>query len=112
MNASYNFHNFFNSSIPIYHVTDITTEILPRLFKVKYENGAIKEHYHLEMPIEHKYSSNQTVLQCEKVTHETVFQQLRVYHVGRLRVAFSPDLKVKEDFVLVPLYRRISTSRE
>nr|XP_027076915.1 transcriptional corepressor SEUSS-like [Coffea arabica] len=76
------------------HGFDITTEILPRLFKVKYENGAIKEHYHLEMPIEHKYSSNQTVLQCEKVTHETVFQQLRVYHVGRLRVAFSPDLKI------------------
>ncbi|KAI4375156.1 hypothetical protein MLD38_013060 [Melastoma candidum] len=73
---------------------EATVEVLPRLFKIKYESGTLEELLYVDMPREYQNSSGQIVLDYAKAIQESVFEQLRVVRDGQLRVVFSPDLKI------------------
>ncbi|XP_031116580.1 transcriptional corepressor SEUSS-like [Ipomoea triloba] len=73
---------------------EATVEVLPRLFKIKYESGTLEELLYVDMPCEYQNSSGQIVLDYAKAIQESVFEQLRVVRDGQLRVVFSPDLKI------------------
>lgn len=75
-------------------LTEATVEVLPRLFKIKYESGTLEELLYVDMPREYHNSSGQIVLDYAKAIQESVFEQLRVVRDGQLRIVFSPDLKV------------------
>ncbi|KAJ4896515.1 Transcriptional corepressor SEUSS [Raphanus sativus] len=73
---------------------EATAEVLPRLFKIKYESGTLEELLYVDMPRESQNSSGQIVLEYAKATQESVFEHLRVVRDGQLRIVFSPDLKI------------------
>ncbi|KAF5444634.1 hypothetical protein F2P56_033753 [Juglans regia] len=73
---------------------EATVEVLPRLFKIKYESGTLEELLYVDMPREYENSSGQIVLDYAKAIQESVFEQLRVVRDGQLRIVFSPDLKI------------------
>jgi hypothetical protein len=73
---------------------EATAEVLPRLFKIKYESGTQEELLYVDMPREYQNSSGQIVLDYAKAIQESVFEQLRVVRDGQLRLVFSPDLKI------------------
>ncbi|KAG7037277.1 Transcriptional corepressor SEUSS, partial [Cucurbita argyrosperma subsp. argyrosperma] len=73
---------------------EATFEVLPRLFKIKYESGTLEELLYIDMPREYHNSSGQIVLDYAKAIQESVFEQLRVVRDGQLRIVFSPDLKI------------------
>ncbi|PPR92265.1 hypothetical protein GOBAR_AA28409 [Gossypium barbadense] len=73
---------------------EATVEVLPRLFKIKYESGTLEELLYVDMPREYQNSSGQIVLDYAKAIQESVFEQLRVVRDGQLRIVFSPDLKL------------------
>ncbi|XP_006356714.1 transcriptional corepressor SEUSS-like [Solanum tuberosum] len=74
---------------------EATAEVLPRLFKIKYESGTLEELLYIDMPREYQNSSGQIVLDYAKAIQESVFEQLRVVRDGQLRLVFSqPDLKI------------------
>ncbi|KAL2467869.1 Transcriptional corepressor SEUSS [Forsythia ovata] len=73
---------------------EATAEVLPRLFKIKYESGTLEELLYVDMPREYQNSSGQIVLDYAKAIQESVFEQLRVVREGQLRIIFSPDLKI------------------
>ncbi|CAH9101693.1 unnamed protein product [Cuscuta europaea] len=73
---------------------EATVEVLPRLFKIKYESGTLEELLYVDMPCEYQNSSGQIVLDYAKAIQESVFEQLRVVRDGQLRIVFSPDLKI------------------
>ncbi|KGN47742.1 transcriptional corepressor SEUSS [Cucumis sativus] len=73
---------------------EATFEVLPRLFKIKYESGTLEELLYVDMPREYHNSSGQIVLDYAKAIQESVFEQLRVVRDGQLRIVFSPDLKI------------------
>ncbi|CAK9313532.1 unnamed protein product [Citrullus colocynthis] len=73
---------------------EATAEVLPRLFKIKYESGTMEELLYLDMPREYHNASGQIVLDYAKAIQESVFEQLRVVRDGQLRIVFSPDLKI------------------
>ncbi|XWS15216.1 hypothetical protein CRYUN_Cryun35bG0075500 [Craigia yunnanensis] len=73
---------------------EATVEVLPRLFKIKYESGTLEELLYVDMPSEYQNSSGQIVLDYAKAIQESVFDQLRVVRDGQLRIVFSPDLKI------------------
>ncbi|XP_074272562.1 transcriptional corepressor SEUSS-like [Silene latifolia] len=73
---------------------EATVEVLPRLFKIKYESGTQEELLYVDMPREYQNSSGQIVLDYAKAIQESVFEQLRVVRDGQLRIVFSPDLKI------------------
>lgn len=73
---------------------EATVEVLPRLFKIKYESGTLEELLYVDMPREYQNSSGQIVLDYAKAIQESVFEQLRVVRDGQLRIVFSPDLKI------------------
>lgn len=75
-------------------LSEATVEVLPRLFKIKYESGTLEELLYVDMPREYQNSSGQIVLDYAKAIQESVFEQLRVVRDGQLRIVFSPDLKV------------------
>lgn len=77
-----------------YVFSEATVEVLPRLFKIKYESGTLEELLYVDMPREYHNSSGQIVLDYAKAIQESVFEQLRVVRDGQLRIVFSPDLKV------------------
>ncbi|KAL6962313.1 hypothetical protein U1Q18_037272, partial [Sarracenia purpurea var. burkii] len=72
---------------------EATVEVLPRLFKIKYESGTLEELLYVDMPREYQNSCGQIVLDYAKAIQESVFDQLRVVRDGQLRMVFSPDLK-------------------
>lgn len=76
--------------------SEATVEVLPRLFKIKYESGTLEELLYVDMPREYQNSSGQIVLDYAKAIQESVFEQLRVVRDGQLRIVFSPDLKVMQ----------------
>ena len=78
----------------IFYIPEATVEVLPRLFKIKYESGTLEELLYVDMPREYHNSSGQIVLDYAKAIQESVFEQLRVVRDGQLRIVFSPDLKV------------------
>ncbi|CAA2979504.1 Hypothetical predicted protein [Olea europaea subsp. europaea] len=73
---------------------EATVEVLPRLFKIKYESGILEELLYVDMPREYQNLSGQIVLDYSKAIQESVFEQLRVVRDGQLRIVFSPDLKI------------------
>ncbi|KZV41761.1 hypothetical protein F511_22572 [Dorcoceras hygrometricum] len=73
---------------------EATAEVLPRLFKIKYESGTLEELLYVDMPREYQNSSGQIVLDYAKAIQESVFEQLRVVRDGQLRIVFSSDLKI------------------
>ncbi|CAJ1971980.1 unnamed protein product [Sphenostylis stenocarpa] len=73
---------------------EATAEVLPRLFKIKYESGTLEELLYVDMPREYHNSSGQIVLDYAKAIQESVFEQLRIVRDGQLRIVFSPDLKI------------------
>ncbi|KAL8059520.1 hypothetical protein ABFX02_03G093100 [Erythranthe guttata] len=73
---------------------EATAEVLPRLFKIKYESGTLEELLYVDMPREYQNTSGQIVLDYAKAIQESVFEQLRVVRDGQLRIVFSPDLKI------------------
>ncbi|XVE55219.1 hypothetical protein DITRI_Ditri03aG0142000 [Diplodiscus trichospermus] len=73
---------------------EATVEVLPRLFKIKYESGTLEELLYVDMPREYQNPSGQIVLDYAKAIQESVFDQLRVVRDGQLRIVFSPDLKI------------------
>ncbi|XP_074263700.1 transcriptional corepressor SEUSS-like [Silene latifolia] len=73
---------------------EATVEVLPRLFKIKYESGTLEELLYVDMPREYQNSSGQIVLDYAKAIQESVFEQLRVVRDGQLRLVFSPELKI------------------
>ncbi|CAN4097563.1 unnamed protein product [Withania somnifera] len=74
---------------------EATADVLPRLFKIKYESGTLEELLYVDMPRQYQNSSGQIVLDYAKAIQESVFEQLRVVRDGRLRLVFSqPDLKI------------------
>ncbi|XP_076924577.1 transcriptional corepressor SEUSS-like [Bidens hawaiensis] len=73
---------------------EATAEVLPRLFKIKYESGTLEELLYVDMPREYQNSSGQIVLDYAKAIQESVFEQLRVVRDGQLRIVFSADLKI------------------
>lgn len=75
-------------------LSEATVEVLPRLFKIKYESGTIEELLYVDMPREYQNPAGQIVLDYAKAIQESVFEQLRVVRDGQLRIVFSPDLKV------------------
>lgn len=78
--------------------SEATVEVLPRLFKIKYESGTLEELLYVDMPREYQNSSGQIVLDYAKAIQESVFEQLRVVRDGQLRIVFSSDLKVRLGF--------------
>ncbi|KAJ7557490.1 hypothetical protein O6H91_05G128700 [Diphasiastrum complanatum] len=72
-----------------------STDVLPRLFKIKYESGLLEEMLFLDFA-EERYilSSGKIVLEYSKAVHESIFSDLRVVRYGKLRVTFSPSLKI------------------
>ncbi|XP_073294805.1 transcriptional corepressor SEUSS [Primulina huaijiensis] len=73
---------------------EATAEVLPRLFKIKYESGTLEELLYVDMPREYQNSSGQIVLDYAKAIQESVFEQLRVVRDGQLRIVFTSDLKI------------------
>ncbi|KAH9616838.1 hypothetical protein KSS87_022379, partial [Heliosperma pusillum] len=73
---------------------EATVEVLPRLFKIKYESGTLDELLYVDMPREYQNSCGQIVLDYAKAIQESVFDQLRVVRDGQLRIVFSTDLKI------------------
>lgn len=82
------------SKIVLIEISETTVEVLPRLFKIKYDSGTLQELLFVDMPREYENTSGQIVLDYAKAIHESVFEQLRVVRDGQLRLIFSPDLKV------------------
>ncbi|MED6189091.1 hypothetical protein PIB30_092351 [Stylosanthes scabra] len=74
---------------------ELCYEILPRLFKMKYESGLLEENIFLDIPREYRDPSGYIVLFCSKVTRESLFYKVRVVHEGSLRIVFSPCLKIR-----------------
>ncbi|ONK73360.1 uncharacterized protein A4U43_C04F30420 [Asparagus officinalis] len=73
---------------------ETTYEILPRLTQVEFESGVVDELLFLEKPHEFRLSSGMMVLECIKAVQEIVYEQRRVIREGKLRVIFTPDLKI------------------
>lgn len=73
---------------------EATAEILPRLCQIKFDRGVIDEHLFLDMPHEYRLSSGIMVLEYAKAVQESVYEHVRVIHEGRLRIIFTPELKI------------------
>lgn len=74
-------------------MVEATSEIFPRLFKIKFESGMLDEILYLDSPRACKVSCG-VVLEYNKVIQESVFETFRVVHKGKLRIVFGHDLKV------------------
>lgn len=79
-------------------LTEASFEVLPRLNEIKFASGVIDELWFLDLPQERRFPSGHMMLDYEKAVQESVYEQLRVIHEGRLKVIFSPDLKVDHNF--------------
>lgn len=75
-------------------LAEATFEVLPRLFQIKFDRGLIDDNLFLGIPRECHLPSGIIVLEYEKVVHESVYEHLRVAREGKLRVTFTPELKV------------------
>lgn len=73
---------------------ETTVEVLPRLFKIKFDSGIQEELLFVDLPHEYRQASGHMVLEYGKAIQESVFEQLRVVREGQLRIVFSSELKV------------------
>ncbi|XP_076957556.1 putative transcriptional regulator SLK2 [Bidens hawaiensis] len=69
-------------------------EALPRLNEIKFSSGVIDELLFLDMPREYRSPSGIMMLEYGKAVQESIYEQLRVVREGRLKVIFTPDLKI------------------
>ena len=58
---------------------EATVEVLPRLFKIKYESGTLEELFYVDMPREYQNSSGQIVLVYAKAIQESVFSNFVLF---------------------------------
>lgn len=77
-------------------MVEANLEAFPRLNKVMFESGVIDELLYLDMPHERVQFSGLMILEYGKAVQETVFEQCRVVREGKLRIVFTPDLKVSK----------------
>lgn len=84
-----------SSSLCFSFCTEASFEVLPRLWKIKFESGVLEEILFLGFPKERKLPSGLMSLEYEKAVQQSVYEQFRVVHEGKLRVLFRHDLKVK-----------------
>ncbi|KAI5075213.1 hypothetical protein GOP47_0009289 [Adiantum capillus-veneris] len=72
-----------------------STDVLPRLFKIKYASGLEDELLFLDIA-EGRYMlpNGRLVLEFPRAVHESKFPELRVVRYGRLRVTFSSSFKI------------------
>ncbi|XP_050378236.1 probable transcriptional regulator SLK3 [Argentina anserina] len=73
---------------------ELSFEVLPRLSKITFEGGVVDELLLLDFPRESRFSSGILLLECGRAVQESVYEQLQVVHEGRLRIIFSPNLKI------------------
>ncbi|XP_024399009.1 uncharacterized protein [Physcomitrium patens] len=71
------------------------TDVLPRLFKIKYDSGLVDELLFLDLAEEYVMPSGKMVLEYSGAVHESVFAELRVIRYGTLRVTFSSSYKIQ-----------------
>lgn len=76
-------------------ILETSAEVLPRLWKNKYDTGMLDELLYMDKPVERYTLCGHIVLNYPKVTEHTVYETGRVVREGRLRIVFSSDLKVK-----------------
>ncbi|KAL4575845.1 hypothetical protein LXL04_011932 [Taraxacum kok-saghyz] len=69
-------------------------EVLARLNEIKYSSGVVEELWFLDMPRECRFPSGIMMLEYAKAVQESVYEQSRIVHEGRLKVIFTPDLKI------------------
>ncbi|KAL6501647.1 hypothetical protein OROGR_026780 [Orobanche gracilis] len=91
---------------------EATFDILPRLFKTKFESGMLDEILFHDSPRACNISCG-VVLEYRKAIQESVYDKFRVVHEGRLRIVFRYDLKIlswefcthnHEDFLLCSVF--------
>ncbi|XP_011081030.1 probable transcriptional regulator SLK3 isoform X2 [Sesamum indicum] len=68
-------------------------DILPRLFKIKFESGMLDEILFLDLPRACQIPSGM-VLEYGKAIQESVYEKFHVVHEGKLRIVFRYDLKI------------------
>lgn len=90
--------------------TEATFEILPRLYQIKFDRGVIDELQFPSMPHECRLSSGIMVLEYAKVVQESVYEHLHVVREGQLRIIFTPELKVCNQYVL-PRHWKVAHGR-
>ncbi|CAH9086324.1 unnamed protein product [Cuscuta europaea] len=73
---------------------EVINEALPRLFKAKFESGMVDEIMFLGLPEEHIFPSGLIMLEYGKVVQESIYENFRIVHEGKLRVIFREDLKI------------------
>lgn len=73
---------------------EATYEVLPRLEQIKFDHGLIDDLLYLDMPHESRLQSGLMVLEYSKAVQESVHEQCRVVREGKLRLTFTPDLKI------------------
>ncbi|KAL8217904.1 hypothetical protein R6Q57_021277 [Mikania cordata] len=73
---------------------EATFEVLPRLNEIKFGSGVIDELLFLDLPREYRFPSGVMVLEYGQAVQESIYEQLRVVREGRLKVIFTPDLKI------------------
>ncbi|KAK9063221.1 hypothetical protein SSX86_017091 [Deinandra increscens subsp. villosa] len=73
---------------------EATFEVLPRLNEIKFGSGVIDELLFLDLPREYRFPSGIMVLEYGQAVQESIYEQLRVVREGRLKVIFTPDLKI------------------
>ncbi|XP_023754768.1 probable transcriptional regulator SLK2 [Lactuca sativa] len=73
---------------------EATFEVLARLNEIKFSSGVIDELWFLDLPRECRFPSGIMMLEYGKAVQESVYEQSRVVREGRLKVIFTPDLKI------------------
>ncbi|XP_073134080.1 probable transcriptional regulator SLK3 isoform X2 [Henckelia pumila] len=74
---------------------EATFEALPRLLKTKFDSGILDEILFLDLPHAYfKAPSGLLVLEYRKAIQESIYENFRVVHEGKLRIIFRLDLKI------------------
>ncbi|CAH9144365.1 unnamed protein product [Cuscuta epithymum] len=73
---------------------EVIYEALPSLFKAKFESGMVDEIMFLGLPEEHIFPSGLIMLEYGRVVQESIYENFRIVHEGKLRVIFRDDLKI------------------
>lgn len=91
---SYIAFNNFNCTF-LLRFSEAAFEALPRLFKTKFDSGVLDEILFLDLPRAYlKAPSGLLVLEYRKATQESIYENFRVVHEGKLQIIFRWDLKV------------------
>jgi hypothetical protein len=85
------------TQFPLYsliHLTEATSEILPRLCQIRFDQGVKDEYLFLDMPNEFRLPNGLLLLEHTKVVLKSIYEHQHVTHEGHLRIIFTPELKV------------------